>query len=454
MVDGKRTSAELVLTAKGTADRLSRKAPLTFAPLSQPDELTPVVMVDPRKTFQTIEGIGGALTDSSAETYAKLPPKSQQEVLTAYFDEEKGIGYSFCRTNIHSCDFSSDVYTYDDVAGDTELKNFSIDHDRKYRIPFIKAALATGKTPFTLFASPWSPPAWMKTNGNILRGGKLKPEYAEAWASYYGRFVKAYEKEGIAIWGLSVQNEPMAIQTWQSCIYTGEEERDFVRDHLGPALERDGLSGLKLMVWDHNRGLLYARAKVVYDDPEASKYVWGAAFHWYVGDHFDQVRQTYEAWPDKRLVFSEGCPELFNAAKVAEWQWGEKYGLSMLMDLSNGTSAWTDWNVLLDELGGPNHVGNFCYAPIHADTKTGELTYMNSFYYIGHFSKYVRPGAKRVSAVTDDDRLLATAFKNTDGKVAVVVLNLSDDAVPFSFWIDGETAKTTSPAHSIMTLVY
>jgi glucosylceramidase len=410
--------------------------------------------VDPRKTFQTIEGIGGALTDSSAETYAKLPPKSQQEVLTAYFDEEKGIGYSFCRTNIHSCDFSSDVYTYDDVAGDTELKNFSIDHDRKYRIPFIKAALATAKTPFTLFASPWSPPAWMKTNGNMLRGGKLKPEYAEAWASYYGRFVKAYEKEGIAIWGLSVQNEPMAIQTWQSCIYTGEEERDFVRDHLGPALERDGLSGLKLMVWDHNRGLLYARAKVVYDDPEASKYVWGAAFHWYVGDHFDQVRQTYEAWPDKRLVFSEGCPELFNAAKVAEWQWGEKYGLSMLMDLSNGTSAWTDWNVLLDELGGPNHVGNFCYAPIHADTKTGELTYMNSFYYIGHFSKYVRPGAKRVSAVTDDDRLLATAFKNTDGKVAVVVLNLSDETVPFSFWIDGAAAKTTSPAHSIMTLVY
>jgi len=454
MVDGKRTSAELVLTAKGTADRLSRKAPLTFAPLSQPDELTPVVMVDPRKTFQTIEGIGGALTDSSAETYAKLPPKSQQEVLTAYFDEEKGIGYSFCRTNIHSCDFSSDVYTYDDVAGDTELKNFSIDHDRKYRIPFIKAALATAKTPFTLFASPWSPPAWMKTNDNMLRGGKLKPEYAEAWASYYGRFVKAYEKAGIAIWGLSVQNEPMAVQTWQSCIYTGEEERDFVRDHLGPALERDGLSGLKLMVWDHNRGLLYARAKVVYDDPEASKYVWGAAFHWYVGDHFDQVRQTYEAWSDKRLVFSEGCPELFNAAKVAEWQWGEKYGLSMLMDLSNGTSAWTDWNVLLDELGGPNHVGNFCYAPIHADTKTGELTYMNSFYYIGHFSKYVRPGAKRVSAVTDDDRLLATAFKNTDGKVAVVVLNLSDDTVPFSFWIDGAAAKTSSPAHSIMTLVY
>jgi glucosylceramidase len=454
MVNARHTSAELHVTAKDTADRLTKKAPLTFEPLSQPDELTPFVLVDSKKTFQTMEGIGGALTDSSAETYAKMPAATQKEILTAYFDEEKGIGYSFCRTNIHSCDFSSDVYSYDDVAGDTELLNFSIEHDRKFRLPFIKAAMATGKTPFTLFASPWSPPAWMKTNGEMLHGGRLKQEYRDAWASYYGRFVKAYEAEGVPIWGLSVQNEPMAVQSWQSCIFTGEEERDFVRDHLGPALERDNLSRLKLMIWDHNRGLLYARAKVVYDDPEASKYVWGACFHWYVGDHFDQVRQTYEAWPDKKLVFSEGCPELYNAERVNEWLWGEKYGLSMLMDISNGTSAWTDWNILLDEQGGPNHVGNFCYAPIHADRKTGKLTYMNSFYYIGHFSKFVRPGDKRVSAVTDDDRLLATAFVKPDGKVAVVVLNLSDDTVPFSFWIDGQTAKTTSPAHSIMTLVY
>jgi glucosylceramidase len=454
MVDGRRTSAELIVTAKGTTDRLASKSPLTFKPLSQPDELTPLVVVDPHKTFQTIEGIGGALTDSSAETYARLPPASQKEVLTAFFDDEKGIGYSLCRTSIHSCDFSSGSYTYDDVAGDKELKSFSIDHDRTYRLPFIKAALATAKTPFKLMASPWSPPAWMKTNGDMLRGGRLKPEYRAAWASYFGRFVEAYEAEGVAIWGLSVQNEPLAVQTWESCIFTGEEERDFVRDHLGPALERDGLSRLKLMTWDHNRGLLYARAKVIYDDPEASKYVWGTAFHWYVGDHFDQVRQVYEAWPDKRLMYTEGCAELYDAECVNEWQWGEKYGLSMLMDLSNGTSGWTDWNVLLDERGGPNHVGNFCYAPMHADTATGELTYMNSYYYIGHFSKYVRPGARRVSAVTDDDRLLTTAFVNPDGRVAVVVLNLTDETVPFSCWIDGAAAETTSPAHSIITLIY
>jgi glucosylceramidase len=454
MVDGKRTPAELFLTAKGTKDRLSSKAPLAFEPLSQPDEITPFVMVDSHKTFQTIEGVGGALTDSAAETYAKLPPETQNEVLKAYFSEDEGIGYSFCRTNIHSCDFSSGSYTYDDVAGDTKLEHFSIEHDRQFRLPFIKAAMATARKPFTLFASPWSPPSWMKTNGEMLHGGRLKPEYADTWASYYGKFVRAYEAEGIKIWGLSVQNEPMAIQPWESCIFTGEEERDFVRDHLGPALERDGLSGLKLMVWDHNRGLLYARAKVVYDDPEASKYVWGTCFHWYVGDHFDQVRQVAEAWPDKKLVFSEGCPELFNAAKVNDWNWGEKYGLSMLMDLSNGTSAWTDWNVLLDERGGPNHVGNFCYAPIHADTKTGKLTYMNSFYYIGHFSKFIRPGAKRVASTSNDDRLLSTAFLNADGRIAVVVMNLQEEDIPCRIWIDGQVACTTSPAHSIRTVVY
>jgi glucosylceramidase len=453
MANATRSTGQLFVTAKDTKDRLTEKTALKFEPLSQPDEITPFVMVDSGKTFQTIEGFGGALTDSSAETWAKLPAASQKEILEAYFDPDKGIGYSFCRTNIHSCDFSSDSYEYDSDPADTQLTKFSIDHDRKYRLPFIKAALAAAKTPFKLFASPWSPPAHMKTNGNMLKGGHLKPEFADVWARYYGKFVKAYEAEGIKIWGLSVQNEPLAVQSWESCIYTGEEERDFVRDHLGPALARDGLGHLKLMVWDHNRGLLYERARVVYDDPEASKYVWGACFHWYVGDHFDQVRQVAEAWPDKGLVFSEGCPELYNAKRVHEWQWGEKYGLSMVMDMSNGTMAWTDWNILLDELGGPNHVGNFCYAPIHGDTKTGKLTYMASYYYLGHFSKFVRPGAKRLASVTDDDRLMSVAFKNADGKVAVVVLNLSDETVPFSFWVDGATTKTTSPAHSIMTMV-
>jgi glucosylceramidase len=268
---------DVYVTAKGTADRLARKDAVRFEPWAQPDEFTPTVMVDPARAFQTFEGLGGALTDAAAETFFKLPETRQRELLTAYFDREKGIGYSLGRTSIHSCDFSSDSFTYT-APNDADLKTFSVEHDRRFRIPFIKAALATAGEGVKLFASPWSPPAWMKTSGDMLKGGKLKPEFRDAWARYFARFVEAYEKEGIPIWGLTVQNEPMATQTWESCLFTAEEERDFVRDYLGPTLDKAGLARLKLMIWDHNRGLLYQRAKVVYDDPRAARYVWGAAF--------------------------------------------------------------------------------------------------------------------------------------------------------------------------------
>ena len=441
------------ITAKGTEERLSPRPALKLEPLAQPDEAFPTVMVDATKTFQTIVGIGGALTDASAEVYARLPAEQQKKLLTAYFDLEKGIGYSLCRTNIHSCDFSSDSYTYA-PPGDKDLVHFSIDHDQRYRIPFIKAALAAAPQPFKLFASPWSPPEWMKTNGSMLHGGQLKPEFAETWANYYGRFIRAYEKEGINLWGLTVQNEPMAAQTWESCVFTGDEERAFVRDHLGPALARAGLADVKLMIWDHNRGIMYQRAKAVYDDAEAANYVWGAAFHWYVGDHFDNVRLVHETWPDKNLLMSEACLYPFDTGRLQDWSLGEAYGNSLIHDLNNWAVGWTDWNVLLDERGGPNHVGNYCFAPVHADTRSGTLTYLNSYYYIGHFSKFIRPGARRVATTLNDDRLLATAFLNADGRVAVVVLNLKDEAIGFKLWINGQAATTSSPAHSIITFVY
>jgi len=445
---------EVYVTAKDTGDRLRKAAPVAFAPLPQPDERSPTVLVDPSKTFQTIEGFGGALTDASAETFAKLPPERQHEVLTAYFDPEKGIGYSLGRTHIHSCDFSSESYAYDETPGDVALKHFTIERDRREKIPFIRAALVAAGGALKLFGSPWSPPAWMKTNGSMLHGGRLRPEYHDAWARYIARFVREYEKEGIPIWGLTVQNEPMASQTWESCLFSAEEERDFVRDHLGPTLDKAGLSRVKLMIWDHNRGILYQRAKTVYDDPAAARYVWGAAFHWYVGDHWDNVRATHDAWPEKALLFTEGTPASFDPATIDEWKWGETYGESVIRDLNNWAVGWTDWNVLLDERGGPNHVGNFCFAPIHGDTRTGQLRYMSSYWYLGHVSKFVRPGARRVACTSNDDDLLATAFRNADGRLAVVVMNKTGKAIPFDLWLGGRGARTESPAHSIVTLVY
>ena len=447
------SSVHPIITAKNTSDRLTGKDTLAFHPLAQPFEADPAIIIDAGHTFQTIEGFGGALTDASAETFYQLPADKQQEFLTACFDPENGNGYNLCRTSIHSCDFSSNSYTYTPVADDVALEQFSIEHDQKYRIPFIKKAMQTRGGNIKLFASPWSPPAWMKTNNNMLHGGKLDPRYSQTWADYYVKFIQAYEQEGIPIWGLSVQNEPMAVQIWESCIYTAEEERDFVRDYLGPTLQGNGLSDKKLIIWDHNRGVMVQRAKVMYDDPQAAQYVWGTGFHWYVSDTYDNVRLVHEAYPDKQLIFTEGTVASFSWENVEKWSMGEKFAKDIIMDLNNWTNGWVFWNVLLNENGGPNHVGNYCVAPIIADTRTGELHYMNSHYYLGHFSRFIKPGAKRIVCSSNTDDLLATAFINPDQSLAVVVLNTTDKHIEFDLWQKNQAARMTSKAHSIATLI-
>lgn len=442
--------ATVYVTARGTEDRMRARDPLRFEDLPQPEESTSFVMLDPTRRFQTIVGFGGAFTDAAAETFAKLPSAKQTEILTAYFSPDKGLGYTLGRTNINSCDFSSDTYSYDDTPGDTALAHFSIAHDLKYRVPFIKAALAVAPSPLTLFASPWSPPAWMKTNGDMSHGGQLKPEDRQAWADYYVRFIRAYQQQGIPIWGLTVQNEPMSTQSWESCLYTGQDEHDFVRDYLGPTLHKSGLANVKLMIWDHNRGIMYQRAQAVYEDPAAAQYVWGMAFHWYAGDHFDGPQAVHESFPEKNLLFTEGS-EGFTNDPAREWAGGERYGQNILLDLTHWAQGWTDWNLILDQQGGPNHVGNYCSAPIMADTATGTLHYQPSYYYLGHFSKFIRPGAQRIASSSTDDSLLSVAFINPDHTVAVVVLNLTDRPRSYKIWLAGRAVTTDSPPHSIET---
>lgn len=453
----KNKSVKVYVTAKNTDKRLTQTETLQFTNSPQPVETEVAVFVDPSKTFQTMLGIGGALTDASAETFYKLPKDKQQELLTAYYDKEKGIGYTLGRTSIQSSDFSTESYSYVQ-ENDKALKTFDISHDLKYKVPFIKEVTVAAGGKLTLFVSPWSPPGWMKTNNNVLHGGKLKPEFDQSWANFYVKFIKTYEKLGIPIWGLTVQNEPMATQTWESCLYTGEEERDFIKNFLGPTLAKGGLAGKKLIAWDHNRDLVYQRASTVLEDPQAAKYVWGIGFHWYetwtgAGQNFANVSLVNQAFPNTHLMFTEGCVEKFDLSRINDWALGERYGLSMINDFNSGTVGWTDWNVLLDEKGGPNHVGNFCFAPIHADLRNGSLIYTNSYYYMGHLSKFIHPGAKRIVSAASRDKLLTTAYINTDGKIAVVVMNKTDENIDYSLWIKGKAAKTTSLAHSITTLV-
>jgi glucosylceramidase len=445
-------------TADNTNLRLTNTKTLSFSTSVQPVESEISVFVAPNKKFQTFMGIGGAITDASAEVFAKLSPEKQAELLSAYYNKDNGIGYSLLRTSIHSSDFSSASYTYIE-EGDQELKSFSIEHDQQYRIPMIKRAIQSAGGNLLLYASPWSAPSFMKSNGTMLQGGTLLPQFYQAWANYYTKFVKAYEKAGMPIWGITIQNEPMATQKWESCLFSATAERDFLKNYLGPTMQKEGLGSKKIVVWDHNRDLMNHRANVIFDDPEAAKYAWGMGFHWYEtwsgGEPmFDNVRKVYEAYPSKNLLFTEGCVERFDTKKYQFWGNAERYGKSMINDFNNGTVGWTDWNILLDENGGPNHKGNFCFAPIHADMQTGELIYTPSYYYIGHFSKFIRPNAKRVSTVSSRSSLLSTSFVNTNGKMVTIVMNQSENTINYNLIVGTEKSVITIPAHAIQTLVY
>lgn len=439
--------AEVFVTSESPVQLLKNSGFRAFEPLNQPDENYPTIFIDDDRTFQTIEGFGGAFTDAAAITFGKLPKNIQDQFLKDCFDPVYGNGYNLCRLTIHSCDYSDSMYTYDDVAGDKDLKNFSVSHDLKYRIPMIKAAMEASKGNLRFFSSPWSPPGWMKTNGEMKHGGELLPEYRQTWADYFIKYVKAYKALGIPMWGLTVQNEALAVQVWESCYFTAEQEKDFVRDFLGPALHKNGMADIKLMIWDHNRGIIYQRAEAAYEDPAASKYIWGTAFHWYVGNHYDNVRILHDAWPDKKILYSE-------AGMRGTWQSANNLAKNMIMDLNSWANGWVFWNLILDENNGPRHAGGlFGSNIVNADLSKGTITYNPPHYVFGHFSRFIKPGAKRIPCTSNSDDFIATAFMNTDGKIAVVILNLKDTEQMGQLWIEGKALKYTAPANGVMTIV-
>ena len=453
----KPTVARTFVTAENTNQRLTEGVVLEFQAATQPLETEIAVFVNPGKTFQSFLGIGGAITDASAEVFSMLSSEKQEELLNAYFSET-GINYNIIRTSIHSSDFGLGSHTYIE-EGDETLASFSIEKDKVKRIPMIKRAASLIEDDLVFYASPWSPPAFMKTNNHMLRGGKLLPEYRQTWADYFVKFIEAYENEGIPVWGVTIQNEPMATQRWESCIYTAEEERDFLKNNLGPAFDRAGYGGKNIVVWDHNRDMISHRANTIFEDPEASKYAWGIGFHWYetwTGGEakYDNLKNIKESFPTKNLLFTEGCQEGFDADHYERWSNAERYGNSMINDFNSGTVGWTDWNILLNENGGPNHVQNFCFAPIHADTQNNTLIYTPTYYYIGHFSKFIEPGAKRVSTTVSRSTLESTSFQNPDGQIVTVVMNKTDQTTPFKLIVDDVEVSLEIAAHAMHTILY
>ena len=445
----------VVLTSKDSKNLLTDQKPLRFKPFTPVVANNPPcsILIDPRPRFQTIEGFGGAFTEASAYNLAKMSPKVRAQVLKDYFDPVEGNGYNIGRVHMNSSDYGLKHWACVEKPGDVELKSFSLKYDQRYVLPMLKAAQKIAGNKIKLFMSPWSPPPWMKTNGEMIHGGKLIAKYRSAWAQYYVKFIKAYAEQGIKFWGLTVQNEPEANQPFDSCLWTGKEEADFVRDHLGPALHGAGLGHLKLMIWDHNRDMIVERAKTVYDDPEASKYVWGTAFHWYNGDHFDNVRIHHDAFPDKKIFFTEGCIG-GEEAKKGLWEQGERYGKSIIKDLNNWTVAWTDWNMILDSEGQPRNVPGFCAAPITVDVKTKAVYKLSTYYYMGHFSRFIKPGAQRILSASSKEQVEVTSFINTDGKIATVLMNRTAEEMPVSLKFEGHATMTTLPANSIATVLF
>lgn len=406
-----------------------------------------LVCLFPEIEYQEIKGFGGAFTEAASTTLDKLSPKNREKIMKLYFDNEEGIGYNMGRVHINSCDFSLGNYALVEENDET-LETFNIERDKSSVIPMIKDAMKYGKIP--VFASPWSPPAYMKTNGEMNHGGKLKAEYRELWSEFYVKFIEAYRNEGIDVFGITVQNEPNATQRWDSCIYTAEEERDFVKNYLGEKMKK---IGAKIMFWDHNKERVISRAKVMMDDPESAKYIDGIGVHWYTGDHFEQLEMFHKLYPDTDIIFSEGCYE-YCKGSADTVKIGEKYAHDMIGNFNNYCNTFCDWNLILNAEGGPNHVGNFCDAPIMADTETDTVYIHDSYYYIGHFSKYVKVGAKRIGSSKCTDAIELVSFKNPDGSIVSVVLNRGEEEKKVSFSLEGKLVETEIEPRSISTYIF
>lgn len=403
----------------------------------------------PEKKYQRIEGFGGAITDSAGYVYHQMQEEQKKELTESYFDE-KSMRYRIVRIPIDSCDFSISHYEADGDALDEAFERFSMERVEETIFPLLDAAEAAFGGKLDIMMTPWSPPAYMKTNGERNNGGKLKTEYQARWAEYICRYIKEFRSRGYAVKRLSLQNEPKAVQTWDSCVYTAEEEKEFLRDYMWPALQKNGLNDIEVFIWDHNKERAYERAKAILD-ADTSKMVAGIAFHWYSGDHFEALSMIREEFPDKKLVLSEACIEYSKFSKDDYLCNAQKYAHDIIGNLNHGMNGFYDWNLVLDEIGGPNHVGNFCDAPFLYDIKEKKLIKRNTANYLWHFSHFIQKGAVRIGFSNYSDKLEATAVQNPDGSIAVVLLNRTKEAIPINIRIGEEMVRMNVSGEAIAT---
>ena len=406
-----------------------------------------IINIYPELEFQEIIGFGGAFTESSGYSFSKLPEEKKQSFLKEYFSKD-GLNYNMGRLPIGSSDFSLDSYSY---CKKKDLSDFSIENDEKFILPFLRTAKQIQKD-LILLSSPWSPPVFMKSNNKLVFGGKLLDKYKGLWANYYVKYIKEYEKKGININYITVQNEPNAIQTWESCIYSPKEEIDFVTSYLYPTFKANNIN-TKILIWDHNKERIYKRAVEELKDEKAKEAVCGIAYHYYSGDHFDNLKLVNEKFPEKLLIHTEGCTGYSNFRKEDEIINGEIYAHDIIGDLNSGTNAYIDWNLLLDNKGGPNHKNNFCNSPIMLNKEENDYIKNLTYYYIGHFSKYIQRGARRIGASCYTSNIEVTAFENIDGSIIVILLNRNDFNMEYNICIKDRVIHDNLDSHAIVSFV-
>ncbi|MDX1472151.1 MAG: glycoside hydrolase family 30 protein, partial [Flavobacteriaceae bacterium] len=422
------------------------------------------LLLNPDQKFQKITGFGGSFTEASAYLLNELSQENRDKILEAYFGNS-GARYSLTRTHINSCDFSLSNYSYAPVADDVNLKNFSIEEDRDDIIPMIKDAMRFSEDGFKIIASPWTAPPWMKDN-NDWRGGKLLPKYNSTWALFFEKYLEAYKAEGIDIWGITVENEPVGNDNnWESMHFTPKEMTDFVKNHLGPQLQ-EKWNHVKILGYDQNRGEeLKHWVDEMYKDELSSQFYDGTAIHWYAStyDYFpESLEYAHDKAPNKYLIQTEACVDAevpkwkddkwYWSKEATDWGWDwapedqkylhpkyvpvYRYARDIIGCLNNWVDGWIDWNMVLNKQGGPNWFKNWCVAPVIVDPEADEVYFTPLYYTLSHFSKFIRPGATRIGFELNAPDIMATAAENPDGSIAVIIFNPTDQVQEIEIILD------------------
>lgn len=391
-----------------------------------------------------VSGFGTALTSASGFVLNQMNSEDAEGVIKEYFSPDR-MGFEYVRVSIDSCDFSPYMYEAASSEDDAMKGNYYYENDEQFIFPWLKE-ISKYNPSYKILFSPWSPPAFMKSNEERKHGGRLRKKYYSLWAEYVASYISEYKNRGFNVWGLTLQNEPHAVQIWDSCIYSAKDEMDYL-SCLVEALDKKGLSDIKIYLWDHNKERLIDRS-AVYNSNKAIDRVYGYAVHGYCGDHFDALSLMRSIAPDKDILLSEFCMPIKSREDLKDQL--KEYGHEYLGDIRYGTSGIIDWNLILDEKGGPNHVGNYCLAPVIRNFKENKTEYNMCFFVLKAMAIAFRQGDRIIASTSFDSSLDYAAAVDGEGTVKIVIanpggsrrVNLRVNGKVFGFRLDKGTINT------------